>query len=81
MKFTIICLWPQKGGQMMDHCEFYVLLCTILFFTLKVFCMRYRFCKVSNNCYKQQMWLDLWKPVQIVQELKSILLPNIKATL
>ena len=28
-----------------------------------------------------QMWLDLWKPVQIVQEPKSILLPNIKTTL
>ena len=27
------------------------------------------------------MWLDLWKPVQIAQELKSFLLPNIKATL
>ena len=27
------------------------------------------------------MWLDLWKLVQIAQELKSILLPNIKATL
>ena len=27
------------------------------------------------------MWLDLWKLIQITQELKSILLPNIKATL
>ena len=30
---------------------------------------------VHNN-----MWLDIWKLVQIAQELKSILLPNIKAT-
>ena len=26
-------------------------------------------------------WLDLWKSIQITQELKYILLPNIKATL
>ena len=33
------------------------------------------------NIVKYYMWLDLWKPIQITQELKSIWLPNIKAAL
>ena len=34
-------------------------------------------CTVTETI--RHMWLDLLKPVQIAQELKSILLPNIKA--